>query len=92
MSISGMATVLAKKYQKKLAKATKLIDIVTSASAVFHTNISKALNNGKINEQELAMLQTLYCKSLNNLANVDCKMEAENRNQFEKVYGKKSTT
>ena len=34
-SVSGVATVLTKKYQKKLAKATKLTDIVTSALAVY---------------------------------------------------------
>ena len=44
----GVATALTKKYQKKLTKVTKLVDIVTSALAVFETSVSKALNNGKI--------------------------------------------
>ena len=35
VNISGMATALTKKYQKKLAKVTKLVDIMTSALAVF---------------------------------------------------------
>ena len=51
----------------------KLVDIVTS----------RALNDGKIDEQEFGMLQTLYSKSLNELMGVDHKMEAENRNQEE---------
>ena len=88
-SVSGVATVLTKKYQKKLTKITKLVDIVTSALVVFETSVSKALNNSKIEEQEFGMLQTLYSKSLNELMGVDNKMEAENRNQFEKVYWKR---
>ena len=43
-SVSSVATALAKKYQKKLSKVTKLIDIVTSAIAVFETSVSKALS------------------------------------------------
>ena len=76
-SISGMATALTKKYQKKLTKVTKLVDIVTSALAVFETSVSKTLNNGKTDEQEFGMLQTLYSKSLNELTGVHQKMEAE---------------
>ena len=37
-SVSGVATVLTSKYQKKLAKVTKLVDIVTSAISVFETS------------------------------------------------------
>ena len=48
VSVSGVATVLTFKYQKKLTKVTKLVDIMTSAIAVFETSISKALNNGEI--------------------------------------------
>ena len=47
-SINGVATALTKKYQKKLSKVMKLVDIVTSALAVFEMSVSKALNNGKI--------------------------------------------
>ena len=52
VSISGVATVLMirSKYQKKLPKVTKLVDIVTSAIAVFETSMSKALSNGEIAE------------------------------------------
>ena len=42
-SVSGVTTVLTKKYQKKLTKVTKLTDIITSAIAVFETCLSKAL-------------------------------------------------
>ena len=58
-----------------------------SAIAVFETSLSKALNNGKINEQEFNVLQTLYFKTLtlqNKLSDIDLEMGAENRNQFEK--------
>ena len=40
---SGIILVLAKKYQKKLKKVTKLIDIVTPALVVFERVISGAL-------------------------------------------------
>ena len=48
VSVSGVATALTSKYQKKLIKVTKLVNIITLAVAVFETSISKALNNGEI--------------------------------------------
>ena len=84
VSVSGVTTALTKKYQKKLTKVTKLYNIVTSAIAVFETCLSKALRNGKIDGEEFNMLQTFNPKTLNELSDVDCKMEAENRNQFKK--------
>ena len=83
-SLRGVATALTKKYQKKLSKVTKLTDIVTLALAVFEMSVSKVLSNGKTDEQEFNMLQTLHLKTLNELSDVDHKMGAENRNQFEK--------
>ena len=83
-SVSGVTTVLTKKYQKKLMKVTKLTDIVTSAIAIFETSLSKALSIGKIDEEEFDVLQTLYFKTMNELSDVDRKMGAENRNQLEK--------
>ena len=62
----------------------KLVDIVTSALAVFDTSLSKALNNGKIDEQEFQVLQELHLKVINGLANVDRKMELETRTQLQK--------
>ena len=52
LSIGGVTTVLMirSKYHKKLSKVTKLVDIVTSAIAVFETSMSKALSNGEIAE------------------------------------------
>ena len=50
VSVSGVTTALTFKYQKKLTKVTRLTDIVTSLIAVFETNVSKALNNGEIDE------------------------------------------
>ena len=41
-SVSGVTTVLTKKYQKKLSKVTKLTDIITPAIALFETCLSKA--------------------------------------------------
>ena len=84
VSVSGVTTALTKKYQKKLLKVTKLVDIVMPATAVFETSISKALKNGKIDEEEFNVLQMFHLEVLNELTGVNCKMEAENRIQFEK--------
>ena len=84
VSINGLTTLLTNKYQKKLSKVTKLVDIVTSSLAVFERVVSKALKNGRINEEEFNSLQTFHLKTMNELTGVDCKMEAENKNQFEK--------
>ena len=81
---SGIISVLAKKYQKKLKKVTRLIDIVTPALVVFERVISGALKNGIINEEEFNTLQTLHLETLNELTDVDCRMEAENRSLVEK--------
>ena len=89
VSVSGVTTALTKKYQKKLSKVTKLTDIIMPAIAVFETCLSKALRNGKIDEEEFNLLQMFHLKTINELTGVDHKMEAENRNQFEKVYSKR---
>ena len=81
---SGIISVLAKKYQKKLKKVTCLIDIITPALVVFERVISGALKNGVIDEEEFNTLQTLHLETLNELAGVDCRMEAENRSLVEK--------
>ena len=81
---SEIISALTKKYQKKLTTVTKLVDIATSAIAVFEMSLSKALSNGKIDEEEFKMFQTFHLKVLNELTGIDRKMEAENRNQFEK--------
>ena len=57
---SGIISVLAKKYQKKLKKVAHLIDIVTPALVVFERVISGALKNGIIDEEEFNTLQTLH--------------------------------
>ena len=62
---SGIISVLTKKYQKKLKKVTKFIDIVTSALVVFKRVISGMLKNGVINEEEFNTLQTLHLETLN---------------------------
>ena len=84
VSVSGVTTVLTKKYQKKLTKVMKLTDIIMPAIAVFETCLSKSLKDGKINEEEFNSLQTFHLKAMNELSSIDCKMEVENRNQFEK--------
>ena len=81
---SGIILVLTKKYQKKLKKVTKLIDIVTPALVVFERVISGALKNGVIDEEEFNTLQTLHLETLNELTGVDRRMEAENRSLVEK--------
>ena len=81
---SGIISVLAKRYQKKLKKVTRLIDIVTAALVVFERVISGALKNGVINKEEFNTLQTLHLETLNELTGVDHRMEAENRSLVEK--------
>ena len=83
-SVSAVAMALTKKYQKKLVKVTKLVDIMTSALAVFEMSLSKVLNDGKVDEREVNMLQTFHLGALNNLSKVDRKMEAETRTQLQK--------
>ena len=81
---SGIISTLTKKYQKKLKKVTKLINIVTPAFVVSERVISGALKNGVIDEEEFNMIQTLRLETLNELMGVDCRMEAENRSLVEK--------
>ena len=81
---SGIISTLTKKYQKKLKKVTKLIDIVTPALVVFERVISGALKNGVIDEEDFNMIQTLHLGTLNELTGVDHRMEAENRSLVEK--------
>ena len=80
---SGIISVLTKKYQQKLKKVTKLIDIITPAVVVFERVVSGALKNGVINEEEFNTLQTLHLETLNELTGVDCRMEAEHRSLVE---------
>ena len=67
----------------------KLVDIVTSAIAVFETRMSKALKNGEIDEREFQVLQELHLKVINELANANHKIELETRRQLQKIYWKK---
>ena len=76
---SGIISTLTKKYQKKLKKVTRLIDIIMRATVVFERVISGALKNGIIDEEEFNTLQTLHLETLNELTGVDHRMEAENR-------------
>ena len=81
---SGIISTLTQKYQKKLKKVTRLIDIVTPALVVFDRVISGALKNGVIDEEEFNTLQTLHLETLNELTGVNRRMEAENRSLVEK--------
>ena len=81
---SRIILVLTKKYQKKLKKVNKLIDIITQASVVFERVISGVLKDGIIDEEEFNTLQTLHLETLYELTGVDCRMEAENRSLVEK--------
>ena len=80
---SGIISVIAKKYQKKLKKVTKMIDIVTPALVVFERVISDALKDGIIDEEEFNTLQTLHLETLNELTGVGRRMEVENRSLVE---------
>ena len=81
---SGIISTLTKKYQKKLNKVTRLIDIVTPALVVFERVIAGALKNGIVDEEEFNMLQTLHLETLNKLTGVNRRMESENRSLVEK--------
>ena len=81
---SGIISALTKKYQKKLKKVTKLIDIITPALVVFERVVSGALKNGTIDEEEFNMLQTLHLETFNELMGIDRRMEAEHRSLVEK--------
>ena len=81
---SGIISTLTEKYQKKLKKVTRLIDIVTTALVIFESFISGAMKNSIIDEEEFNTLQTLHLETLNELTGVDHRMEAENRSLVEK--------
>ena len=81
---SGIISVLTKKYQQKLKKVTKLIDIVTPALAVFERVVSKSLNDGVIDEEEFNTLQALHLETLNQVTGIDRRMEVEYRSLVEK--------
>ena len=81
---SGIISALTKKYQQKLKKVRKLIDIVTPALVIFERVVSGSLKDGKIDEEEFNALQTLHLETLNELTGVDRRMEAEHRSLVEK--------
>ena len=81
---SGIISTLTKKYQKKLKKVTRLIDIITRATVVFDRVISAALKDGIVDEEEFNTLQTLHLETLDELTGVDHRMEEENRSLVEK--------
>ena len=83
-SASGIISVLTKKYQKKLKKVTKLIDIIMPALVVFERVVSGMLKNGVIDEEEFNTLQTLHLEMLNELTGINHAMEAEHRSLVEK--------
>ena len=82
---SGIISMLTKKYQKKLKKVTYLIHILTPALVVFERVISGALKDGIIDEEEFNILQMLHLETLNELTDVDHRMEVKNRSLVEKA-------
>ena len=81
---SGIISVLTKKYQQKLKKVTKFIDIVTPALVVFERVVSGSLKDCVINEEEFNMLQTLHLETLNELTGINRRMEVEYRSLVKK--------
>ena len=81
---SGIISALMKKYQQKLKKVMKLIDIIMPALVIFERVVFGALKNGVIDEEEFNTLQTLHLETLNELTGVNCRMEAEHRSLVEK--------
>ena len=76
---SRIISTLTKKYQKKLKKVTKLIDIIIPALVIFERVVSGMLKNGVIDEEEFNTLQTLHLETLNKLMGIDYRMEEEHR-------------
>ena len=58
--------------------------VAMSTLAVFERVVSKALKNGKIDEEEFNSIQKLQLETINKLTDVALKMAAENRTQFGK--------
>ena len=81
---SGIILVLTKKYQQKLKKVMRSIDIITPALVVFERVVSGALKNGVIDEEEFNMLHTSHLEALNELTGIDHRMESEHRSLVEK--------
>ena len=81
---SGIISALTKKYQQKLKKVTKLIDIITPALVIFERIVSGALKNGVIDDEEFNTLQALHLETLNELTGIDQRMEAEHRSLVKK--------
>ena len=81
---SGIISALTKKYQQKLKKVTKLIDIINPALIVFERFVPKYLKDGIIDEEEFNTFQTLHLEMLNELMGINCRMEAEHRSIVEK--------
>ena len=61
-SASGVTTAPTKKYQKKLTKVTKLIDIITSAVDVFEICLSKALKMVRLMRKSSACFRCFTLK------------------------------
>ena len=81
---SGIISALTKKYQKKLKKVTKLIDIITPALVIFERVVSGALKNGIIDEEEFNTLQMLHLETFNESTGINRAMESEHRSLVEK--------
>ena len=81
---SGIISMLTKKYQKKLKKVTRLIDIIMRATVIFDRVVSAPLKDGVIDEEEFNTVQTLHLETLNELTGVSHRMEAENRSLVDK--------
>ena len=94
---SGIISVLTKKYQQKLKKVMKLIDIITPALVVFERDVSKSLKDDVLDEEEFNMLQTLHLDTLNKLTGVNHRMEVKHRSLvgkslLEEINGLKKNT
>ena len=85
VTASGIISVLTKKYQQKLKKVTKLIDIITPALVIFERVVPGALKNGVIDEEQFNMLQALHLETLNELTGINCRTEAEHRSLVKKI-------
>ena len=61
---------------------------MTSALAVFETNISKAFNDGRVDKQEFTTCEMFHLGVLSELASVNRKMKAKTRTHMQKSTGR----
>ena len=82
--ITGGSSLLSSHYEKKKTEIMNLLALITTTMAIFEREISRALSDDKIDSTEFESLQNTNYETLDKISQMDKKMEAEARTQFEK--------